>query len=205
MILLALLLCCGKVTTGKTPICGKVDRSSEINFNLAPDTVGSIKKNASVINVEFIDRDSVRINGKLHFITKTNELFQLLGQPDSIVNQDLKKVCTPFFDYQFKYAYFKNSMFEIHGDTTVIMSINFQNQPEIELATGTLTLNHNTSLVELEKSFPNAVANKHEICVNKIGKTISVQLAISQNATDDSWVLFFLNGKLLRIDYYMPC
>jgi hypothetical protein len=41
--------------------------------------------------------------------------------------------------------------------------------------------------------------------VDKIGKVISIKVATSKKESDDAWLLFFRNGKLIRIDHWIPC
>ncbi len=162
-------------------------------------------KPALINNKEYISFDAVRINGKLPLITKANLLFKLLGQPDSIVVPNMDDVCVSFYDKPFKQAYIKKTAIEIYGDTAVVSSINFESNYHLEFTTKTIRLNHNTTLLGLQRLFPNTVKSKSEWDIVKLGKTVTVRLPTSKQLTDDSWLLFFKNGKLVRIDYYMPC
>lgn len=154
---------------------------------------------------EYISWDSVRINGKLPLVTKKKVLFSLIGMPDSIVSPDMNDVCVSFYDRDFKYAYLSNTQMEIYGDTAVVSSIDFRKGTKLSIKTPKLILDKNTSLVSLEKYFPKAVKEQYELKVHGIGNTVAVSIPTSKEPSDDSWLLFFLNGKLIRIDYWMPC
>ena len=153
---------------------------------------------------EFLDFDAMRINGKLPFITKTKSLFKLLGNPDSLITPK-EEECTPFFDKPVQYAYFKNSVFEVFGDTIVLTTINFKNNPKINVKTTLITLNFKTTLKDLENIFPNAVKDKYPLDHYDLGKVTAVSLRTSKNYTDDSWLLFFIDDKLIDIQYWTPC
>lgn len=157
------------------------------------------------VNQEFISGASVKINGKLPMITQTKALFSMIGQPDSIVAPDMNDVCTSFYDKEFKYAYLNNTQIEIYGDTAVLSSLDFRNDSELSLKTPKHSFSRNTSLASLKKDFPAAVKEQFELNVQEIGETVAVRIPTSQEPSDDSWLLLFRDGKLIRIDYYMPC
>ncbi|MFC6999510.1 hypothetical protein [Rufibacter roseus] len=182
---------------------------NEPTINKSTDTLtqqkSETKPKVLATNEEFISWDSVRVNGKLPMISKTKELFSLLGKPDSLVSPDMNDVCVSFYDKDFKYAYLNNSQIEIYGDTAVFGSLYFKKESKLYLKTPKHTFDRNTSLETLEKVFPNAVKEKYEVNDYDIGKAVAVRIQTSKEPSDDSWLLLFKNGKLIRIDYYMPC
>lgn len=157
------------------------------------------------INLEYLDWDSLKINNQLPLLCKKISLIKLLGQPDSIVTPDMNDICVSYFGNDFKYVYFNESRFETYGDEVVISSINFENNNKIKLNFGTLTLDNSLTLEQLETIFPIAVRDKSEIDIYRKVKADFVRLATSKVKTDNAWLLFFKNGKLIRIDYWMPC
>lgn len=189
----------------------RIDHNEYFSKILVNDIMLNLKYSATVEivyslnNKEYIDRDSVRINGKIPFISNNNDISKLLGKPDTIITPNYDEICASYFGEDFKYVYIKGCIFEIYGDRAVLCSIDFRNQFDIKLKTQNLTLDHNTTLDELQKIFPNAVKNKHELFVSELGKTISIGLAPSINPSDDHWLLLFIDGRLIRIDYWMPC
>ncbi len=198
-----LLVLCGFTSCRNASTKDAIIDNKATNTTINIDT--TVKQKFSAGNTEYIDFDSVRINGKLPLITKTTLLYKLLGKPDSIVVPNMDDICTSFYDKPFKQAYIKKSDIEIYGDTAVVTSINFESQFSLNLKTKTIRLNHNTTLLELQRLFPNAVKSQTELNVYKLGKAVSVSLALSKQFSDDSWLLLFKNGKLVRIDYYVPC
>jgi hypothetical protein len=187
--------------------------NNTVNIEPARDTLNKYyhdsayvyKIDSSKTNNEFIDWNLVRINGKLPMITNTKDLYKLLGQPDSIVTPNYDDVSVRYYDLkEFKYAYIKESQFEIYGDTAVISFLNFEKQPDLEFKAGTLTLNHNTTIAELKKLFPKAMKEMGEINVYQTGKFMCIRLETSKYMEDDAWLLFFRKDKLVRIDFWMP-
>ena len=159
---------------------------------------------AKPLDNEFLDFDAMRLNGKLPFITKTKSLFKLLGNPDSLITPK-EEECTPFFDKPVQFAYFKNSVFEVFGDTIALTTINFKNNRKINVNTPLITLNYQTTLKDLEKLFPNSVKDKYPLDHYELGKVTAVNLRTSKNHSDDSWLLLFIDDKLISIHYCTPC
>ncbi|GAB2474049.1 hypothetical protein GCM10011375_24960 [Hymenobacter qilianensis] len=115
-------------------------------------------------------------------------------------------MCVNYFDNKvFQYAYFKESRAEVYGDTAVITSINFRQNPALELTTPTLTLNSKTTLAELAKIYPLAVKNQGELDVHRVGKRTQVSLAMSKIMSEESWLLLFDKGLLVKILWTMQC
>ncbi len=173
--------------------------------NSLPPQKSETKAQVPALNEEYINWDSVRINGKLPMVTKTTALFNLIGKPDSITDPNMSDVCVSYYYKDFKYAYLNNTKIEIYGDTAVVSSLDFRKGSELKLKTPTYTFDKNTSLESLEKFFPVSVKEKYELNVYGIGKTVAVSIPTSKEPSDDSWLLLFLNGKLIRLDYYLPC
>jgi hypothetical protein len=189
----------------------KLDKNADVKTTIDTlnkyysDSTYVYKIESSKTNAEFIDWSSVKINGKLPFITNTKDLYQSLGQPDSIVTPVYEDVSIAYFyNDKFKFAYFKDSEFEICGDTAVLSYLNFERQPGLVFNAGSLTLSHNTTLDELKKIFPKAVKSRGKSIVDKIGKCTGISLATSKYYNDDLWLLFFRKGMLIRIDYWIP-
>ncbi|WP_460620702.1 hypothetical protein [Hymenobacter tenuis] len=156
-------------------------------------------------NDEYLEWNTVTIGGKQPLLGKTQDLYQALGQPDSLVSPNLNEVCTSFYSRKFQYAHFKQSLAEVYGDTAVLESIDFRHNPGLALHTPSITLTHNTTMAELSKLFPLAVKAQNAVTVDGFGKVRAVRLATGKTPADDAWLLFFDKGKLIRIDHWMPC
>ncbi len=176
----------------------------------ATDTVGQISTTDTVVNSdvlqtsgEYIDPDIIRINGVLPVVSSPKLLYATLGKPDSIGTLDTLNTCVTY-DKPFKYAYFKGSEFELHSETVVMSGLNFRNS-DITLTAGKLTLSGTTTLKELARVFPNAVKAQSVITLNTFEKVTSIRVDTGKIPGDDAWILVFKNGKLIRIDSWMPC
>ena len=154
---------------------------------------------------EFILFDQVKINGRLPLKSSKAQLFKELGRPDSLAKPDMASVCVSFYDKPFTYAYFKESHAELYGDVAVVSTLEFVGNPRLKLTTPTVTLSSRTTLPELVRYFPNAVKARSEMDVHRKGKYMTVHIATGKTAAEDYWILFFRNGRLARLDYWMPC
>jgi hypothetical protein len=181
----------------------KMDAANRANARAA-DTA-AMEREVAYASGEYIELNSATINGKQPLIGKTTELYRVLGQPDSLVNPNLDDVCVSFYDQEFKYAYFKQSLLEVYGDTAVIGTLDFRSNSQLALHTATMRLSHATTLDDVAKEFPQAVKDQHIINVQDLGELTAVEVATSKTPSDDGWILFFDKGKLVRIDYWMPC
>ncbi|MBX0292056.1 hypothetical protein K3G63_16525 [Hymenobacter sp. HSC-4F20] len=154
---------------------------------------------------EYLDLRAMTLNGKQPLVGSTAGLFALLGQPDSLVTPNMGEVCTSYYKRTFRYAHFRHSQWEIYGDTAVIGTITFRGHPEVELHTPTILLNQNTTLKALAQAFPQGVKTQKKIPVYGMGKLTAVSLPTGEAAGENAWILFFDEGKLVRIDYWLPC
>ncbi|MBC6611069.1 hypothetical protein H8B15_09050 [Hymenobacter sp. BT507] len=154
---------------------------------------------------EYIAFEQVKINGRLPLKSKRTQLFKELGQPDSLAKPNIDDVCVSFYDKPFSYAYFKGSQVELYGDLAMVGNLEFAGNSRLTLTTPTITLSNKTTLAELAKRFPKAVAAKSEMNVHRKGKYMTVHIATDKATAEDYWILFFRNGRLARIDYWMPC
>ncbi len=156
-------------------------------------------------NVEYLKWDTATLNGRLPMMSTKKAMIKELGPLDSLIAVDVNEGCGYYFDQPHQNAYMKLTDFEVCGDTAVIRTISFQHEPQLTLQTGNIRLSSKTTLLELAKTFPMAVKGQSEMNVSELGKVIAVSLATGSIVTDDSWLLFFQRGKLVRIDYFIPC
>lgn len=183
-----------------------VEKSNKIE-KIKSTNLGEAVKDIKTIDttLEFLDWDSLKINNRLPLLCKKSELIELLGQPDSIVVPNMNEICVSYFDREFNYIYFGNSQFETKGDTVVISSIHFEKDKRINISSGRIQLDNSMTIDKLASIFPTAVKSKYEVSLDMGKKAMCVKLETSKVGGDDAWVLFFQNGKLIRIDLWMPC
>ena len=154
--------------------------------------------------IEYLDWSKIRINSKLPLICNKTELIKLLGTADSIVTPKYDDICSSYFENGFKYIYWRNSQFETSGNLAVLSSIDFESS-NIKLVSPNITLDKSVTLETIERMFPLAVKAAEVLLVDKKGKILSIKIATSKKESDDSWLLFFRKGKLVRIDHMIPC
>lgn len=154
---------------------------------------------------EFLDWQAARINGRLPLQSTPRAVWRELGQPDSLVAPDLAQECVSFFSRAFRRGYARGTTVEVYGDTAVVTSLDLQRQPALALYAGPLRLSYHTSLRELAQTFPQAVRQQSPLNDSELGQVTEVTLATGRAPSDDHWMLLFKNGKLVRIDYWMPC
>jgi hypothetical protein len=155
--------------------------------------------------IEYLDWNSLKLNNKLPILCKKSELIKLLGQPDSTVVPNKYDICGSYFNSDIEFMYFGKSFFEASGDSIIVSSIRLDSNKRIILTTGNLVLDNSMTLDKFATQFPNAFKLKEEVILDKEGKVLSVRLEASKAGTDDAWILFFKDGKLIGIDYFSPC
>ena len=158
-------------------------------------------------NEEYLDWNSIRINGKLPLTTSAKNIEGILGKADSVVSIDWNNTCASVYrSTASKNAYFKGVEFEQFGDSLDFQLVNFTKDHSVFLQHGNLKLHHATTLEEIEKHFPNAVKDISKSYYIIDGKeTDAVNLPPSKELSDGQWILMFQDGKLIRIDYWFPC
>ena len=156
------------------------------------------------VNPEYLDWNTLKINNELPLLCKKAALIKLLGTVDSIKIPHYEDICASYFDTAFKYLYFGESQFETSGTMAVVSTIDLESS-NIKLVSPMITLDKSVTLEKIKLLFPIAVKNAELIEVDKKGKVLSIKIATSKKETDDAWLLLFRNGKLVRIDHWIPC
>ena len=177
---------------------------SKIIVGLALVTFTLKANSISVIYPEYLDWNTLRINNKLPLLCKKADLVALLGNVDSLVTPQYQDICASYFDTSFKYLYFKNCQFETRRELAVVSIIDFE-LSNIKLVSPIITLDKFVTLEKIKQLFPLAVKNAETLYVDNKGYLLCVKIATTKKETDDGWLLFFRNGKLLRIDHWIPC
>jgi len=189
--------------------CVQSAKKSE-TVNKKENFIDSVKLNYSNIdtthnsNLEYLEWGSLKINNQFPLMGKKVDLIALLGQPDSIVTPIMNDICVSYFEKDFNYLYFRGSRFETSGEMAVISSICFYNS-NIELTSDKLRFNKSVTIEFVKKIFPNAIKDSTEVEIDIFGKVVSVRLPASKKDEENAFILLFKQGKLIQIDYHMPC
>ena len=168
--------------------------------------LASIQKIYAVkeVDPEYLDWNTLKLNSQLPLLCKKAELITLLGTIDSVKTPNYEEICGSYFDSAFKYLYFGESQFEISDSMAVVRIIDLESS-NIKLVSPKISLDKSVTLDKIKRLFPIAVKNAKLIEVDKKGKVLSIKLATSKREIGDAWILLFKNGKLIRIDHWIPC
>ena len=158
-------------------------------------------------NEEYLEWESIRINGKFPLATAVKNVEGLLGKADSVVSIDWGETCAGSYRSEdSRNAYFRGVAFEQFGDSLELQYVDFSKGQRVFLQSGKLRLNHATTLEEIEQHFPNAVKNMGKDDYHIDGKkTDAVRLPHSKELSDGQWILMFQAGRLIRVENWFPC
>ncbi|WP_235938285.1 hypothetical protein [Chitinophaga solisilvae] len=163
------------------------------------DTIVQTKEDLPWEKMEVFHFSKALIDHKVPLFTSEHRFTAALGAADSISTPAYDGICASQFEEEFLFFYKDGSCFEKFSDSLAC--------EEFVLTTGhTITCNgitfsRNTTWAEVKKYYPNAVQQ-----AENEGRTDMVTLRDSDNMNSDSSVrLYFENGKLVRIENFIPC
>lgn len=155
---------------------------------------------------DIMDKDSVWVNGKIPYTVSQKELIKQLGKPDSTTRPMYE--CGGYEEGMEEYGnlveiyYYNNTQFVAYKDVADIKIIDFSSG-KFYLKTPKLTLTSKTTLEEFTKAYPLAAKTARDFTDN--GITYKIIQIDPKPFWDDQWMLWFLNGKLVKIKYYISC
>lgn len=139
------------------------------------------------------------IDNKVPLHTTLPRFTAALGEADSLVEPNWEYLCGTQFDDNFRYFYKDGSRFELLNDT--LLCSEYRLMPGHTVVYDGITLSSNTTWAEVKKHFPRAAQQ-----AENGGYTDMITLRDADNEDSDSSVhLYFENGKLARIVYFVPC
>jgi hypothetical protein len=156
-------------------------------------------------NLETIDWESLRINGKLPLLTKVSSVHRLLGKADS-VTQHHPEACPSFFNTDdSRLSYYDGYHFEQSGDSIVFIHVDFRENKNAFLQNNDMKLNSATTLEELKRRFPNAVKGIKEVDFYDMENVDYIRLRHANPVVDGSWLLLIQDRKLIMVKEVSPC
>lgn len=159
------------------------------------------------LEAEYLDPEQVKVNGALPFETSTALLVEQLGKPGRIEKGAIE--CGGYFETPHTdpsdavwYCY-GETRFEVYGPRAVLGSVDFRSGTLSVTVAGT-TLNSASTLQDLRRVLPRSVAqvDNHWERNGVIYQAVSVRPG---RQADDMWHFLFLDGKLVELEYYIPC
>lgn len=155
---------------------------------------------------DVLDFDNIKINGETPLITRKNKVFQLLGKESKIeLSKGLECVSYYYTETLFvdSYIYYGKSIFESYGDTLVLTSIDFESLPKIFLKHPKILLNNKTTIQEFLRKFPSAQPALEGVRAKE--EQIFRVSPSKKKDNIDFWYFKFKKGKLIHLEYWMPC
>ena len=135
-------------------------------------------------------------------ISNLKSVTNKLGKPDSIMPGD--DVHGSFYPGKFKFCYFKDALFEKHGDTLVFESLGFKKSPGFYLICDKYKFDQTFTAADFKKLFPNSYEN-NELSGTSMDKYQWISLATASTPSVSEWDFLFdrNSGKILSIEYYI--
>jgi hypothetical protein len=172
--------------------------------NKSTDSVVSVKTDTA-LNTEYLDWYKVKLKGSIPMLSSFKATSQFLGKPDSIVTPDYKDISVSYFNGEkFKYVYYKGLQFEMVKDSLAFTQIDFSKDTALYFTSDKIKLSHSTTLEAFKKVFPKAVAK--EFSGTALDKYKVIGLDVAKSPTEDRWMFWFSRdeGRLLKIEYFIP-
>ena len=201
ILLLALALMIGCNSAEPTAEEVTQNESSQAAANDVPEPGTS-----GVEITEYIAWDSLKLNNQLVLGTNLREVETVFGKADSTITPDYSNIC-PNCHFctmdipPFKEVYFKGVNFEQLNDSLIFWSADFSSNKTLFLQSGSMRLDHKTTLEDFKKRFPEAVKN-----ADKEEEEVWVRIGTAKQPTDDAFILTFnKEGYLMKFFYWFPC
>lgn len=140
------------------------------------------------------------INDTLALISPTHSSIpSFLGSPLKVEMPQDDEVCVSYFDGKFEFVYYPNILFEKYTDSLICREINFRQGLYLRTPGG--ILNSTTTESDFLKQFVPLEKDTHRLGLAM--KIWSVRASVLH--PDDLWFFTFRNGKLVKLEYWMPC
>ena len=170
------------------------------------DSITAPVEQAAVQNTQMIDGELILLHGAdtLAFEHRTEDLAKYLGKPDKVDVNTIE--CGGYFETnqsdpgQAQVHHYGGSSFEVYGPRAVMMAIDFQDG-KLKANLGGILLDRTITVEKFQQLYPQAdLGNSNQ---KEADKTESVRLQAGNS--DDAWMFRFVNGKLAKLEYYIPC
>jgi len=158
----------------------------------------------NIVNAQSIDLKDVRLNKSIPYVIKLTELKLSDTKIDSIKPipelMDMSMADSLIYIGKTYFEFYKNS------DKCILNVVQFDDE-KTELKIGDITLNKNTTENDIAKYFTQNCKTTGEIEIydeNEKFRSCDIPITLNGELTYNKLILFFLNGKLNRIDFWEP-
>jgi hypothetical protein len=147
----------------------------------------------------------LRFNGNIKRFFTLAEFEKIFGKPDSVRLLKDEAPCISIFNTEApddKYLYKNGSRFETSGDSVAVDEYWFLNGNFITYKG--IRIDANTSMDDIKQLFPTAVSGR--LGMDKEGKLWFIKLREDSEGVSDGHIkLFFKNGKVYFMHWWLPC
>ena len=156
---------------------------------------------------ETIDPNSMLINNKVFYMDEIKHLKKTFGLPDSIT-PSRAECCTYWDEIDEKEIWYGKTLFSAYKDSAIIDQLYFDDG-KFFITTPKLILSKSTTYDDACKVFPKA-CKLSESYINTFDKKLGKNTRIKSfslkmcKECEFSWILFFRDNKLIRLDYFIP-
>ncbi len=160
--------------------------------------------NTSKSQLEGIAEKDVTLNKVVPFYTNPKKLIALLSKPDSVVSEQIG--CGSFFESEdiVSTYYYGKTCFEIYKREAIFKRVSFTDS-RFKFYIKDKPLDGNTSLSEIAKLYPTSFKDSYDWQDDKSKKTYRLVWIDTIPVTDTKWIFRFYRGKLIEIEYRLPC
>ncbi|HZX59840.1 MAG TPA: hypothetical protein VFE54_13985 [Mucilaginibacter sp.] len=156
----------------------------------------------SSINKEYLDWNSLKINGTIPLISSYSDLVNKLGKPDSTSKPDSDEISNSFYNKKFKYCYIKGLQFEKYNDTLVLRNIDFRKSNGLYINSNRAKISNETTIDDFKKLFPDAAEN-NQLSGTDLDEYLSISLSASRKHLNERWIFTFRwkDHRLIKLEY----
>lgn len=156
---------------------------------------------------EYIESDSLTVNGQPHRELTTKLLKSQLGRPDSIAKGAVE--CGSGLDLPMNspdgdFWYYGKTMYEVNGTHAVLARFDVTTG-KFQGRLGRLVLNKRTTLEDVRRFFPQAAKEADVPATGRPGEVMSLPFAYKGTPADAALNLIFNKGCLQEVEFWYPC
>ncbi|UOQ50867.1 hypothetical protein [Hymenobacter cellulosivorans] len=161
---------------------------------------------AEAANPEYIEANTITVNGKARAELSTKLLTSQMGRPDSIAKGavecggELETADNTNGDFW----YYGNTTYEVAGDQA-ILTIFDVTTGKFQGRVGQLVLNQNTTLEDVRRYYPVSAKEADKPSTSQPGEVMSLGYSYKGAPIEGALSLIFKQGKLQRVEFFYPC
>lgn len=156
---------------------------------------------------EYIESDSLTVNGQPHRQLTTRLLTSQLGRPDSIAKGAVEcggGLDVPMNSPNGDFWYYGKTAYEVNGSKAIMASFDVS-MGKFQGRLGRLVLNQNTTLEEVRRYYPQAAKEADAPATGRPGQVMGLPFMHKGTPVDASLNLIFKQGRLQEVEFWYPC